>query len=50
MELVTQTPKMRVYRTDSAQQALEFAAMYNGTYWWEATDINPDGYWVVSLD
>ncbi len=44
LELVLQTPKLRVYRADSGQEAVRFAAMYNATYFWA------DNMWLIRLD
>lgn len=59
MELVSQSAKGRVYRTDSGQEAVGFAAMYNGSYEWvldwefdESKQNKPDialGYWEVTI-
>lgn len=50
MELVTQTAKGRVYRTDSGQEAVNFAARFNGSYQWYSTSMAKSGYWMVIIN
>ena len=44
MELVTQTAKGRIYRTDSAHDAIGLAALFGGSFTWYLD------HWAIIID